>query len=447
MRMSRIANAYLWHSSSFTDLCYNGASHMSSLASILRISPELLANVDKALATASGKKSVVAELERDIALSISSRLTQLGLSPQASAEEVFSILHVQTKRTNAALHSIFYQPRFDTEEGCRTVLNAAYELAGQANGFFLKTEVAREFVRKNPPRNVMKELGYNNVDDLLAKEDIWEIFASLRFAEDIQWLNTVFFRPYEDLRPSDFEERKIVAHVLEKKWTDIGKRYVGHKLHNVSHLKELGVIFILPYEANNHEGETTQVFGLILHYFHEILFYANLFRRWSRQEHFTTRLTAALRGDVEAIPRGASRETTWRIIERYLAKDDASDPRLFEPHVNPEAVHWKKGEMDIWRLSGRFSQELSVISFWKDLDYVGQYFFSPELKRDVLVSFDLIDNIISYVRQADMESNYLYHQQEALWNELFARYIGQEKMEELTEKFFDRGYLQIPEDL
>ena len=420
---------------------------MSSLASILRISPELLANVDKALAASSGKNGVVAELEGDIAASASDRLVQLGLGSNASAEEVFTALHLKTKKTNAALHSIFYQPRFDTEQGCRTVLNAAKELAGQTKGFFLKTEVARGFVRKNPPRNVMKELGYTDVEDLLAKEDIWEIFASLRFAEDMQWLNTVFFRPYEELRPSDFEEREIVAHVLEKKWTDIGKRYVGHKLHNVSHLKELGVIFILPYETNNHEGETTQVFSLILHYFHEILFYADLFRRWSKEEHFTARLTAALRGDVEELPQGVSSEATWRIIERYLAKDDAHDPRLFEPHVNPEAVHWKKGEADMLRLSERFSQELSVIPFWNDLDYVGQYFFSPELKREVLVSFDLIDNIISYVRQADMESNYLYHQQEALWNELFVRYVGQEKMEELTKQFFDRGYLRIPEDL
>ena len=58
--------------------------------------------------------------------------------------------------------------------------------------------------------------------------------------------------------------------------------------------------------------------------------------------------------------------------------------------INPEALHWKKAEKDLANLSKKF-KELNL-DFWKDLDWVGGYF------AETLVSFDLIDAVMSLVR-------------------------------------------------
>ena len=78
------------------------------------------------------------------------------------------------------------------------------------------------------------------------------------------------------------------------------------------------------------------------------------------------------------------------IIQRYLAKDDENDHRLFLPHVNPEALHWDRAETALAKIEG--------LDFWKDLDLVGD-FFRIETGGEILVSFNLVDTIMSLVKR------------------------------------------------
>ena len=121
---------------------------------------------------------------------------------------------------------------------------------GEEKGFFLKEDKLRDFIFLNPPKNIIKELGYKDAKELLEKENIYHIFAALRFAENERWLNEFFMRPYHDLIPDNFEEREIKIEILPKKWAEIGEKFVVKKLHNISHLKEAGMIFVVPTSHN-----------------------------------------------------------------------------------------------------------------------------------------------------------------------------------------------------
>jgi hypothetical protein len=190
-------------------------------------------------------------------------------------------------------------------------------------------------------------------------------------------------------------------------------------------------------------GEVMRLFTLVLHYLHEVMFYSNLFKLYasSAPDHtFAQKLIAALRGDVLDIrfPE-EQRGRKWMIVQRYLAKEDQFDWRLFEPHVNPEAIHWSKAEDDVARLGERFGK--LEFGFWHNLDFVGDYY--PDASGvEVLVSFNLIDTVMSLVQERDMVK-YLYHHQEALWNKIFMEYIGKEKTEKLIIKNFDQGFIKI----
>ncbi len=184
-----------------------------------------------------------------------------------------------------------------------------------------------------------------------------------------------------------------------------------------------------------------RLFTLVLHYLNEVTFYSRLFQKYSEKpEAFSERLISSLRGDVldERFPEG--KVADWMIVQRYLAKDDEYDWRLFEPHVNPEALHWSKAEQNVADFSKRFPD--AGLDFWKDLDYVGG-FFKTEAGIDNLVSLNLIDTVMSLVMDKDM-IKYLYHHQEALWNKLFIEYVGgQEKMEEMIVNDFTKGYISF----
>ena len=147
------------------------------------------------------------------------------------------------------------------------------------------------------------------------------------------------------------------------------------KWHNISHLKEYGVIFVVPLPIDT-QGETMRMFTLILHYLHEVPFYSALFKKFMEDKDFVPKLQSLLRGDVpdDKMPDGG--KLIWRVVQRYLAKDDESDFRLFEPHVNPEAEHWFKAEEDLGRLSRMLGKSESRLNlgYWTGLDFVGDFF-------------------------------------------------------------------------
>ncbi|MCR4323175.1 MAG: hypothetical protein NUV61_03770 [Candidatus Azambacteria bacterium] len=408
------------------------------IARVLRTDKDTVGDLCKRMEELTGKRNVPQKIVEENDLLVEKSLTALGVKKGAFNFEVYQSLINKVKSNDATIFELFRQPRCIDFKGCKTLLNFAEELAGVGEGFFIKKEKAIELLKSKPPLNIMKALGYTEINELIEKEDIDQVFAGLRFGEEKEWLNEVFFAQYRDLTVDDFEYRRIRLEVLHGKWLAIAEQFLKKKYHNVSHLKELGVIFVIPLELRT-PGETMRVFGLILHYLHEVSFYSKLFELYAKTpSNFAERVISCLRGDVLDEQMHSHVVSNWLIVQRYLAKDDEYDWRLFAPHVNPEALHWTKAEEDIARLNERF--ENLDLHFWHNLDFVGD-FYRTESGVDTLVSFNLIDTVMSLVMEKDM-IKYLYHHQEALWNKIFMEYVGgREEMERLTIENFMKGYI------
>jgi len=72
---------------------------------------------------------------------------------------------------------------------------------------------------------------------------------------------------------------------------------------------------------------------------------------------------------------------------------------------------------------------------------VGDY-FKDEIGEEVLVSFNLVDTVMSLVKEKEM-IKYLYHHQEALWNKIFSEYFNQKKLEKFAQENLLKGYFEI----
>jgi len=413
------------------------------IAKILRVDKDTIRLLEEKLGALTGKKEAMAKIVEENEAAIRNRLDFLGLGRKINAKQVYDALLSKIEADDTELFKVLGSPSATSSSDWQRVLEIAQNIAGQSEGFFLKKEKAIEFLINQPPQKILQVLNYKNVEEMLVKEDVFEIFSALRFVEGGDWLNEKFFKQYDGLKPSDFEKRKIKVLALPERWAAIAQNFVRHKYHNISHLKELGVIYTIPLSLEI-SGETLRNFSLILHYFNEIKFYSDLFEKFANDvDGFAQNLISLLRGDIidKRLSQISSEKTQWLIVQRYLAKDDENDWRLFEPHINPEALHWERAEKILVKVGQSLNNLSADLAFWQNLNWVGDY-FQTEAGIDVLVSFNLVDMAMSLVKEKEL-IKYLYHHQEALWNKIFCEYFGEEKMEELMKENIIKGWFEI----
>ena len=410
------------------------------IAKILRADKDTILNLEKKMENLTGKAGIINKIAEANESEMRKRLDILGIGRQVFAKEIYDALISKIEADDFYFFDFLGKPSYKKTEDCNRVLFEAKQIAGNPKGLFLKKEKAEEFLRNQPPKRVLEVLGYQTIGQMLASQDLYEVFSTLRFLEDGEWLNKVFFRQYESLTSQDFEHREIVTKALSANWVEATQGFIQKKYHNISHLKELGVVFVIPFSLGI-SGETIRMLTLVFHYFNEVIFYSNLFEQYAQKKDFGKNVVSLLRGDILDKRLPESNRAIWLIIQRYLAKEDEYDWRLFEPHVSPEVIHWQKAEELITKTAERNGNIASSISFWQDLDWVGHY-FKDEVGAEVLVSFNLIDTIMSLVKEKEF-IKYLYHQQEALWNKIFAEYLGQDRLEELIKENIIKGYIAL----
>ena len=412
------------------------------LAAILRTTPEVLYELDGKMGKITGQDGVMEAVANQNDALVSKTLTELSLTRSSTAEEIYTALIRRLIDLDQNLYELLDRPDlFKMSDGCGKLGETAFKVFTPPKGFFIKKEKVAELLEKYPPDNMLKHFGYSSVRELIEKEGFVSVVSALRFTQSTDWMHKFFDVAYNELKPEDFEERDVELKVLETKWLAVADKFLEKKYHNISHLKEYGVIFVIPLPIDT-AGETMRMFTLIMHYLHEVPFYSNLFRKFIKDPDFVDKFKSLLRGDVSD-KKIENERPVWRVVQTYLSKDNEQDFRLFEPHVNPEAEHWLKVSEDLGRLSRMLPGDGNKVDlgYWTVLDYVGDFFPSTSSGQAELVSFDLTDLIMSLVKKGQVK--YLYHQQEALWNKIFSEYQGRERMNELVEENIITGFIKL----
>jgi len=427
-------------------------NHYEKIAKILRTSSDVLMDLEMRMNILTGKEKVIERISEENDMLVKRTLQEMGFLPETFSKEVYDTLVARLGHLDKELYEALGRPDLSKMSNvCGLMCETALKVTDYPQGLFLKKQKAAEFLEKTPPKNLLSFFGYNSVSELLANENILSVFAALRFTEPNDWMKNEFIKSYETLTIDDFEQRPVEVMVLDEKYVRAAEKFLEKKYHNVSHLKEMGFIFVVPVKIDS-PGETTRIYTLLLHYLNEVPFYSKLFKAYGQEPNFAEKTQSLLRGDVlevdkinEIKQKAESGRFVLPIIQRYLAKDDPSDPRLLMPHINPEAEHWEKAQASLSKLSSvlpesDFSYKGISFSYWHGLDFVGG-FFKNESGNEDLVSFDLIDLIMSLVKKGQVK--YLYHQQEALWNKIFVEYLGREKLNQLIEENIIQGYIQL----
>ena len=182
-----------------------------------------------------------------------------------------------------------------------------------------------------------------------------------------------------------------------KKWVTLAEHFVEKKKHNITHTKELGVIVVVPMQQTHMIGLPLKTLPLLFHYFNEVRLYSAFFKLKSTQAHFGQIISETLIADTGTGAQIANHHIHWRVIQRYFGKLSEDHPEAFEPHVQPEDLHWRKAEEALYEIDPE-------LKFWQDLDYVAR------LGQDGLpITFNLMDVAFAYSNGEHFEDRYFYH--------------------------------------
>ncbi len=367
------------------------------------------------LEEASGRTGADAQLIGDITKSAHDSMRALGLSPASvTGEEVYRALldrvELDAKRLTRIIGG---NDPDDVRHLVPYIIEAANLVKFNRRVFALKYEKAKDLLRKMPPKQLMRHLGYSDLEAMFEAEDIAELYVSLRFSEGPAWLDQ-FNELFNDVKASDFEERDIkIIQLDQAKYADIAAGFVQKKLHNVSHAKEIGVLAVVPMKARKMRGLALKTLPLLLHYMNEIKMYSTFFKVKSTKPSFGRTVAETLIADPDTSSQVAGQRVHWRVIQRYLGhhKEDEIGTAAFEPHIQPGDLYWRDAEELLYQIDPE-------LEFWRGRGYVGLNY------NNFPVSFNLFDVSFAYSNKEPYSGRYAYHFRESLWNEIFIRYMG-----------------------
>lgn len=405
------------------------------LSDLLGATEPMFSLAVKQLEETSGRPGNDARLIAEIIGKIRIKTIELGLDPEDTTgkELYFALLGKIEKNDLHLVKQIGGNDPNNIQELIPLMKQAWEKVKTPKSAWVLKRSVAKALLKKTPPKKIMQHLHYRSVDSMLKNENLFEIYGALRFAEDSKWLSA-FNESYKNLKPSDFETRKIeIVQMPLERWGDIAAPFVHKKKHNITHVKELGVILMLPITVPL-RGITIFALPLLFHYLNEIRLYCAFFKLQQVKPHFGGILTDTLNADPPKAAVMAGQNVHWRVIQRYFGKlENEHHPEIFEPHVQPEDLHWRKAEDLLYEIDPE-------LEFWRDLDYVGV------MHGGRPVSLSVLDVAASYVNKLPYSERAIYHFREALWNEIFVRYMGEKTLEQQVLKQLDNNMI-APENL
>jgi hypothetical protein len=413
---------------------------MSKLISELLAAEEpLFTNAIRQLEKESGNPSADIRLGAEIMGKVQLKTKELGLdADDTTPEELYHALENRVRKDNERIIEELLKLPKDTTR-IRDLVPPMVEIAQKSKipkkCWALKRSVAKKLLRQMPPKQMMKTLGYRSIDSMLKNEPFDEMYTGLRFSEGADWLNE-YNELFKTVKASDFEERDISIVVMDHdKWVDLADGFTKKKLHNVTHTKELGVIVVMPMKQEHMRGLPLKTMSLLFHYINEIRLYSAFFKLKSMKPNFGEVIIDTLVGKT-TVAKAGGQHIHWQVIQQYLGRHkDKSHPEAFQPHVQPEDLHWRRAEDALYELDPE-------LEFWLDLDFVAR----PIRTGVDPVALNLMDVAFAYSNEEPFAKRYVYHFRESLWNEVFIRYMGEGNLEEQILEQLDNDMIE-PEDL
>jgi hypothetical protein len=369
---------------------------MSKILSQLLGIPEVLAEqAISQMEHLSGWQSTDVRLLAEINNAVRTKTIQLGLDPDdTTGEELYYAL-------KARLNKDEQQFQLTSQE----VIEQLGRINNRQKVYALKRGAAKDLLRSNPPKRLMKQLKYRSVDSMLKRENIAVLFAAIQLVESARWQNA-FFKDLSKITPSDFETQNIeIVPVNDKRYASISPK------HEVKNSELMGAVIVWPNSLSS-LNLTVQISLNIAH----LRAYCAYIKLRHVEANFGKSVVHLVKEGAGAPLELVHTPISWRTIFSHYGKRNASEhTEYFGPHLLFEDIKKHHTYKNLAKLS-------PVFKWWDGLEYA--------LKQagDGLVSLNLADVLAGHPHNYKLNST--QNAQGALWAEFIDRYLDHPSVEQ-----------------
>ena len=363
------------------------------------------------------------KLTNNVMLASNEKLRQIGLdASDTTAQELYLALNARvraddtrltkTLRTIAGTH---------VSAEAEVVAGMAHELRRLSTAktcFAIKPTVFKTLLKAQPPKKVMKSLGYRSLESMLKQEPLAAIMAAAAMTESPTWRRTLKGR-YKKLTASDFETRPLaIVHPNSNRWRSLTQGSVAAQKHNLLAFSELGAIVLLPLPTTAPAGAVTVSLALALQASNQVQSSSTFLKLCRVRPDFGSVVKAVASGEPKLQTSLLDRQIPWQLIQRYYARArHFFHDELFEPHIRREDLTWHSVEH-------AFSSIEPSFAFWHGSNHLGI------VHGQKLVSLNLIDAALNVCNGLTFEQRMNGHSRESLWQELQLGYLQPKTVEQ-----------------
>lgn len=371
------------------------------------------------LERASGHPNHDIRLTSDIVRATKGKLQQLGLDPQdTTGEELYAALVERLKqddlRVQAALHKLSSE-----SETLLSVTHVLRIVPLPRSCFALKNQTAKRLLTKQPPKKVMKALGYRSLASMLKHEPVAQLFAAAWSLESETWRKRMF-DSYRGLQAGDFETREMtILAPTDKRWQSLAVSLSLQLKHTVITLREFGAVIVLPVPNQSLPpvaAITTLVLGLQA--MNDIRSAGTFLKLYQVKAHFGTTLQKVVAGEPALSSDMLDEPIPWSMVQRYYARfRDAFRADVFEPHIQAEDLSWHNIERVLEHIE-------PSLAFWRGTEALSL------LHLRMPVSCNIADVALSCCNNLPYTNRIVHHVRQAQWHELLLRYLKHDTIEQ-----------------
>lgn len=355
----------------------------------------------------------------DVRASLRLKISDLGLDPDdTTPKELYHALLSRLEHDGRVFSSLFGHPTLSNPDKFNARLINLIELVDlPGETWALKIKVARDLLRQDPPKKLMKHLKYRSIDSMLKRENIGELYSGVSAVESSRWLNN-FYHRHCSLTASDFEIRPIdLLTMPAKRWASKAGPYVSRST-------QVGVVAVWPSGSDHQEHKLGSLLNVLSSLDTLKLEGLDLMIQQLKPEYgklVYKRLlqppTAEINMQNIAIPLNALRH-------HYKSTPQTENPLLQEPHMF--GIDLKHSTP-----SNTLALLHPVFGWWKNNDTLG----AVTNKSPVSLNINDVSKNFKLGQYKSMQSSNL---SQALWEEVIARYLKHEAVEAKIIKSLDK---------
>jgi len=380
---------------------------MPTLAKLLGKNDIQLSSFASRLESLSGYPNEDNRLLAEVLAKSALKINSLRLDPaDTTAKELYQALLLVYAKHSSEFGRAIGEKDSDSPALKLKRLSQLVAVVAGSRVWALKTAVAKDLLRKHPPKRLMKHLGYRSVNSMLKREDIGELFLGMELLESTRFLKSIRGAK-RSLTSSDFALCTARVVVLpQSRWAEPAK-----KSPLLSYSAETGTAGLWPNRLVN----TTTYLGLLLlvHQAIDQLTVRSLALKFHQLDSGFKKHLADFWGN-EAAPAAqlAGQPIAWRTLFYHYGKGHMGE---YGDRLDSYGVDFY--DLQTHRRTKRLYDLHVSLGWWTDNEYL---LFGDASGKTV--SFNLTDVAVNHGAGALFARRTQHAAKANLWDELVSRY-------------------------